>query len=566
MARAIVTFARGWHALAVTRSLGRRGIEVFCGEEARFAPCFFSRYCKGSFQYPSVSEDPEGFIDFMVEKVQELQSPGDEPYVLMPVHKETWLIAKHRQRFEPQISVPLTSHENMVRTHDKGQLAVLADQLGITIPSTRQFTNVDDLYRAIPEIELPVFLKVREGASGVGLKKCSTPEELTASFKEFVEGYRLEPDQYPLVQQFVDGEDYCVTALFDQGTCVARMTYRNVRSFPRGTGAGALRETVPLPGAEEAAEKLLSHLGWHGMAELDFRVAGDGTAYLIEVNPRFFGGLSQAIAANVDYPHLLFRIASGEKIEESPEVDYSTRTEAPVVGLLATLEEIAHDDRLLAKFKRVREELGVVGRSPIQDVRLKPLWEALKEAASPKDLKAYLGAMFDKHRDTINDVLQADDPRPALGVLFPIAMMLKHGKLSMGALTGEAELAQDRPRRRFRDMLRHPRWRVLWLTAALFALSIFAVSAEITQNNLGWVLGWPMKLAERLFGRVAELDLGTISGAIRYTLYHALDLLYLYVIAALLFRQRPKKTGPDATEERGPRRDRNTDAGGERPV
>ena len=64
MARAIVTFGRSWHALAVTRSLGRQGIDVYCGEEAPFASCFFSRYCKGSFQHPSVSKEPEAFVDF----------------------------------------------------------------------------------------------------------------------------------------------------------------------------------------------------------------------------------------------------------------------------------------------------------------------------------------------------------------------------------------------------------------------------------------------------------------------------------------------------------------------
>ncbi len=541
MARAILTFGRSWHALAATRSLGRQGIEVFCGEEAPFAPCFFSRYCKGSFQYPSVSQDPEGFVDFMVEKVKELKPPEGEPYVLMPVHKETWIIAKHRERFEPYVSVPLTSYENMERTHDKGQLAVLAERMGITIPRTWQFTSVDDLYRAIPDIELPVFLKVRAGSAGVGLKKCSTPEELTGKFKEFVEGYHLEPEEYPLVQQFVEGEDYCVTALFDQGTCVARMTYRNVRAFPRETGAGALRETVRLPDAEQASERLLGELGWHGMAELDFRVAPDGTAYLIEVNPRFFGGLSQAIAANVDYPHLLFRIAAGEKIDKPPEVDYSTRTEAPVVGLLATLDEIAHDDRLLDRFRKVRDELGALGRADVKDVRLRPLWGALRQAANPKDLKAYFREMFEQHRDTINDVMQSDDPRPALGMLFPIALMLKHGKLSMGVLTGEAELGEARPRRRFRDMLRRPRWRVLGLTAMLFAVSLFALSAEATRNNLGWVLGWPMRLAEGWFGSLRETDKATIGGAIRYTVYHVLNLLYLYLLAAIIFRQRPRR-------------------------
>ena len=37
MGRVIVTHSRGWHALAMVRSLGRQGVEVFCGEEAPFA-------------------------------------------------------------------------------------------------------------------------------------------------------------------------------------------------------------------------------------------------------------------------------------------------------------------------------------------------------------------------------------------------------------------------------------------------------------------------------------------------------------------------------------------------
>jgi predicted ATP-grasp superfamily ATP-dependent carboligase len=545
MARAIVTYGRGWHALAVTRSLGRQGIEVFCGEEAPFAPCFFSRYCTGSFQYPSVTQEPDRFIDYMVDKVKELKPADGEPYVLMPVHKETWLIAKYRERFEPYVSVPLTSLDNMAQTHDKGQLATLVQQMGITIPETRQFTSIDELYHGIPEIDFPVFLKVREGAAGVGLKKCDTAEELTAGFKEFVEGYQLEPQAYPLVQQFVSGEDYCVTALFDHGTHVASMTYHNARAFPRGTGAGALRETVHLPGAEDAARRLLSELNWHGMAELDFRVSPDGTAYLIELNPRFFGGLSQAIAANVDYPYLLFRIASGEKIEQPPDVDDSVRTEAPIVGLLATLDEIAHDDRVLDRLRRVRDELKQLGQSDLQDLRLKPFWQSIKDAADPKDIKAYLSEMFEKHRDTISDVMQGDDPRPALGVLFPLALMVKHGRLSMGVLASEEELPTETARLRFRDQLRHPRWRTLALTAVLFALSILLLNADVTRNNLGWILGWPLRLAETCFGNLKDIDAGTISGALRYTVYHLLDLLYLYIVAAWLLRGRPKPEKDD---------------------
>ena len=69
--------------------------------------------------------------------------------------------------------------------------------------------------------------------------------------------------------------------------------------------------------------------------------------YLIEVNPRFFGGLPQCLAANVDYPYLLYQIAAGQPITEQPEIDYAKRTETPIVGLLATIEEIANDDQTM---------------------------------------------------------------------------------------------------------------------------------------------------------------------------------------------------------------------------
>ncbi len=545
MARAIVTYSRGWHTLAICRSLGRAGIEVHCGEEVPFAPAFFSKYCTSHFEYPSVSEQPDEFVDLLLKKVKELKPEDDEPYVLMPVHKETWLIAKHRERFEPYVSVPLTSYENLELTNDKGRLAVLAEELGIKLPGTRQFMDLADVYREVPNMQFPVFLKMRAGAAGVGLKKCDTPEELTSSFSEFVSGYGLQPEEYPLVQDFIPGEDYCYTTLYDHGRKVASMTYHNVRAFPRGTGAGALRETVDLPEADAAASKLLSHLGWHGMAQLDFRQGEDGQVYLIEVNPRFFGGLPQAIASNVDYPQLLFRIASGETVE-TPDVDYSARTEAPVVGLIATLDEIAHDETLWNRFQVARDKMVAQGDESEHQGKLRPLLSALRQAANPADLKAYFHQMFDKHSGTIDDVLQSDDPEPVLGVLFPVALALRKGKLSMGVLSDEKELTDTRPQQqRFRDLIRHPTWRTIWLTALLYAVCVFATNADLTRDNVGWIIGLPMRLAELMFGNAVDLDKGTISGALRYTGYHILNLSWLYVLAATLLRGRPHK--PTAT-------------------
>ena len=527
MARVIVPYGRGWNSLAIVRSLGRRGIDVFCGEEAPFAPCFFSRYCRGHFQYPSPSREPVAFVDFMVGKVKELAPGGDEPYVLMPVHKETFVLAEHRERFEPHITLPVTTIDNIRLTDDKGRLAKLAEERGIRIPRTWQFHDVSELYRQVPELPMPLFVKVRKAAAGVGLRKVDTPEKLVATFREFIDGYGLQPDQYPLVQEFVTGGDYCVTTLFDQGHCIASMTYHNIRAFPRSTGAGALRETVHCPEAEEAAVRLLSSLKWHGIAELDFRIADGGPPYLIEVNPRFYGGLAQSIAANVDYPYLLYQVAIGEAVGEQPEIDYEKRTETPIVGLLATLEEIANDEVKLAELRALAEQFKRIPAADQKRKQFQRFVDQLKTTAHPANVKDYLRQMFDKHTDAVNDVLQGDDPLPVLGVLYPLALMFKHGKLSTAILVSEQELPAKQRRRRLRDYLR-PRWSTLVLTGVLFALSVAIDAFEPTRRAIGWLLGWPRHAG------------GDTAGA-GFAVYNVLSFIYLYIVAAVLLWLRGRR-------------------------
>jgi len=55
---------------------------------------------------------------------------------------------------------------------------------------------------------------------------------------------------------------------------------------------------------------MLEALQWHGIAEVEFRLdSRDGVPKLMEINPRFWGSLCVAMAAGVDFPYLLYRIA-----------------------------------------------------------------------------------------------------------------------------------------------------------------------------------------------------------------------------------------------------------------
>jgi len=281
-----------------------------------------------------------------------------------------------------------------------------------------------------------------------------------------------------------------------------------------------LRETVDRPEAEEAAIKLLSPLKWHGIAQVDFRIPDDGPAYLIEVNPRFFGGLAQCIAANVDYPYLLYQIAIGEPIGQQPEIDYEKRTETPIVGLLATLEEIANDETKLAELKTLAEELKRIPAADQKRQQFQRFLDQLKAVARPRNVKDYLRQMFEKHAGAINDVVQADDPLPGLGVLYPLALMLKHGKLSTAVLVSEQELPRERVKKRLRDYLR-PKWSTLLLTGVLFLLSVAIDWFEPTRRAIGWLLGWPRHAAG------SEMSLA-------FGLYHILNFVYLYILAGII--------------------------------
>ncbi len=437
--RAIITFARGWQSLEATRSLGRRGIEVVTGDEFAFTPASFSKYSIASFRYPSPTHEPERFLDVLEETIEKHRPEDpDLPYVLMPIHKETYTIARHRERFEPLIRVPVPRYEQIQQVHNKGTLAAYAIERGLPTPSTWLPSSVEELDRMLPEITLPAFVKLREAAAGVGIAKVKTADELAAKFREFVEEYRLRPKDFPIIQAAVPGEDYCVTTLFDHGSLVACMTYHNLRQFPAEKGAGVLRETVHVKEMEEIASRVLGPLGWHGVAELDFRWTGDeATPQLIEVNPRFWGGLNQAIASGWDYPWLLYRLAVDGRVDPPEGGRYDVRTETPFLAFLATLKEVSESDTRLEDLRKAWRLARTEFREGSKRAGLRKTLSGLKHFVDVKGRLREARRILHDHKNNVYDVLSARDPLPALGIFYPLVLFLKHGKLNLEILTSE---------------------------------------------------------------------------------------------------------------------------------
>jgi len=444
--KVIITFSRGWQTLVATRSLGRRGIEVVTGDEYAMTAASFSKYSVADFRYPNPTKEPEAFLDTL-EKVVLEHKPDDDaiPYVLIPIHKETYLIAQHRERFEPHIRVPIPQIEHIAQVHNKGTLAAYAIQRGLPTPETWMPENMAHFQSIASEVKLPAFVKLREAASGVGIRKVNTLEELKSTFEEFVAHFKLKDADCPIIQQGVPGDDYCVTTLFDHGKLAAAMTYRGLRAFPAERGATVMRETVEAPEMERIAAELLGPLGWHGVAELDFRWTGDAqaTPYLIEVNPRFFGGLIQSVESGWDYPWLLFQLAVKGHIDPVQRTRTDVRTETPVLAFLSTLQEITesegHMKALHNSWRQTKQEF----RTGSKRQGIRNLLHGVKEYLDVKARCNKVKRLLEDHKDNIYDVLSRDDPLAALGVLYPLAVFLRHGKVNLELITGEGGPGDD---------------------------------------------------------------------------------------------------------------------------
>jgi len=214
------------------------------------------------------------------------------------------------------------------------------------------------------------------------------------------------------------------------------MTYHNLLDYPRKTGMGALRETVDASEMESIGSQLLELADWHGVAEIDFRWDGENTPYLIEVNPRFWGGLGQSVESGWSYPYHLFRLAVDGYIDPiEHDKNKNVKTFNPCLMSLLMLQEFmeARDMKtdLGEAFKTFNTELDERGD---HFKALDKFSDKLAEAIIPVDRLKAVKEVLGANKGAVNELFKKRDPLPLLGLLYPLAVFLKHGKVSADML------------------------------------------------------------------------------------------------------------------------------------
>ena len=319
MKKVLVLDANQRSALAVTRSLGKQGIEVFTAEETSTALASASKFSTKHFTYPSPRQNHQQFIEMLSQLVE--QNNID---ILLPMTElTTMLLLKHKDLFA-NASIPFPDIDTVDSLANKCLLMQTATSLNIPIPRTWYADSPANLPCELDELPYPIVLKpgkswlLYQGQWRRAEVQFAADADQAKTILDSDWAFKSHPF---MLQECVDGHGAGVFSIYDKGRSLALFAHRRLREKPPNGGVSVLSESVRVPTDLGAySQALLDNANWHGVAMVEFKIATDGTPYLMEINTRFWGTLQLAIDSGVDFPHLLFQLACDE--QPAQVVDY----------------------------------------------------------------------------------------------------------------------------------------------------------------------------------------------------------------------------------------------------
>jgi len=177
--------------------------------------------------------------------------------------------------------LPLTKIENRNLLSSKAGLSAVLEKYQIATPKYATYHENLDLEKIKKEFIFPILLKVDYSFSGIGLKFVQEPAELNKSIEEIYDKQNL------VIQEFIQGEDIGVEALFHEGklmmyNCATINGYMYNR-FSFTTSRTYYRDDR----IEKDLAELGGKVGLNGFASIQYVFSKErDTYFLIEVDVR----------------------------------------------------------------------------------------------------------------------------------------------------------------------------------------------------------------------------------------------------------------------------------------
>ncbi|HEX9376658.1 MAG TPA: ATP-grasp domain-containing protein [Actinomycetota bacterium] len=304
----IVSEGRSRAALAGARALGRAGWTVGAGEPVRHGLSGASRFVERVHRVPLPERDLPGFLGAVARAV------ADGRYEVVFGSGDAEILALSSGRDSLGAVVPYGPHRSLVRAIDKVELMAAAERAGLAVPRTVAATA-----QALGGMSGPFVVKARlHWEPGRSEAPPRLPALVLSDAGEALRrGAEIEAaGGEALVQEPVEGDLLSVTVVADgEGGIVAAGQQTARLTWPPGRGGATRAVTVPVD--RELVERvgaMLRDLEWFGLAQVQFMAPPRAEPRVIDLNGRFYGSMSLAVASGPNFPDLWARLATGRPL------------------------------------------------------------------------------------------------------------------------------------------------------------------------------------------------------------------------------------------------------------
>ena len=207
--------------------------------------------------------------------------------VFIPVHSDyIGQILYHKEIFGNALDY-LGNYYDYISLHEKNQLMNIARKSAVRVPKC---------YKTIESAQVPFVVKPTNKSSAKGVHYC-----MTESDKEKFISETNNDLSHSLCQEYIAGQGCGYSIYCKDGQIMQEYGHIRLAEYPISGGSSVYRKGFIHSDMKAVAEKILKKVSWTGFAMFEFKLTELGELVLIEVNPRIWGSINQALEEGIPF-------------------------------------------------------------------------------------------------------------------------------------------------------------------------------------------------------------------------------------------------------------------------
>ena len=288
-------------------------VSVYCGD---MNPRAYGKNLAQGFALMPPSQS-ESYIQQVIKTAQRF----DCNTILPITTAELPLLAEHQSRLHREgLHIAISTAEAIQIANNKALVYALATQLNLPCVSYQVVNNKNAALNAIEQLLNKGYavMKPTQGNGSRGLRIFMDAAQLQEDyfnnkagsvFSTLGAAHAEMPDVFPqdmIISSYLPGTEYSADVLCNHGTCLAIAIRSRDKTISGISVRGTFLRDEPM---EYQIETFCKSLKLHGPIGFQFKENHDGTATILEINPRLQGAVSTAFLVGINFPFLAIQLA-----------------------------------------------------------------------------------------------------------------------------------------------------------------------------------------------------------------------------------------------------------------